>query len=389
MTFSGAYCSIAHDFCEDIGAPLPPLSPTTLATLKPQMPINIEPNNPLDLGTQPLWQPELLGVGLKALLNDAVVGASRRVDPRRRAGQGRRLARTGRGGPKRTATSLSPLHFSATARRCPRASPRRRGITQSVLTRSSDRMLRARGHVVRRSALARPEGVSDLLPSNLPELPEGVLPEWRGKQYLAAAAISTPAGALVGSVEEAVALAGKIGYPVVLKAQASALAHKTEAGGVILNLGSEQALRSGWEALMANVQRSQPGLALDGVLVEAMVGKGVELVVGARRDPRWGPVLLIGLGGILVEALRDVRLLPADASKDEIVAAFGGLKAAKLLHGFRNQPPADIEAAARTARRIGQLMLQQPRLSEIDINPLMVHARGSGATALDALIVTA
>jgi succinyl-CoA synthetase beta subunit len=137
-----------------------------------------------------------------------------------------------------------------------------------------------------------------------------------------------------------------------------------------------------------NIAAYAPGLALDGLLVEAMAGKGVELMIGARRDPAWGAVLLIGLGGIWVEALGDVRLLPADASEDWIRAEIMKLKTSKLLTGFRGAPAADIEAVVKTARALGRLMQTRTEIAEIDINPLVVHAKGQGATALDALIVT-
>ncbi len=111
-------------------------------------------------------------------------------------------------------------------------------------------------------------------------------------------------------------------------------------------------------------------------------------MVGAKRDPGWGPVLLLGLGGSWVEALGDVRLLPADASKEQIIESLHKLRAAKLLCGFRGAPPVDVQAVARTAQAVGKLMLTVPEIQEIDVNPLMVHAQGKGATALDALIVT-
>jgi succinyl-CoA synthetase beta subunit len=140
--------------------------------------------------------------------------------------------------------------------------------------------------------------------------------------------------------------------------------------------------------LHANVERAQPGLKLDGVLVEAMSPRGLELVVGARRDPRWGPVLMLGLGGIWVEALGDVRLIAPDLTEDEIVGELGKLKTAKLLYGFRNSPPVDVKAVAAAAAALGRLMRARPDITEVDVNPLMVHAAGHGATALDALIVT-
>jgi acyl-CoA synthetase (NDP forming) len=174
-----------------------------------------------------------------------------------------------------------------------------------------------------------------------------------------------------------------------MKAQAGQLAHKTEAGGVLLGLADADAVRGAWKTLHANVERAQPGLKLDGVLVEAMSPRGLELVVGARRDPRWGPVVMAGLGGIWVEALGDVRLMPPDLTEDEIVAELGRLKTARLLQGFRGSPPVDVKAVAAVAAALGRLMCTHPEIVEVDVNPLMVHAAGRGATALDALIVTA
>jgi acetate---CoA ligase (ADP-forming) len=124
------------------------------------------------------------------------------------------------------------------------------------------------------------------------------------------------------------------------------------------------------------------------VLVEAMAARGVELMVGARRDPAWGPVLLLGLGGIWVEAIRDVCLLPPDATQERIVDELLHLRSAKLLLGFRGAPAVDLEAVARAATLIGRLMLTVPEIIEIDVNPLVAHPRGEGVTAVDALIVT-
>jgi len=111
------------------------------------------------------------------------------------------------------------------------------------------------------------------------------------------------------------------------------------------------------------------------------------LMVGAKRDPGWGTVLLLGLGGIWVEALGDVQLLPGSADATQIREAIGRLRSARLLAGVRGAPPADIEAVVQAVLAIGRLMLSVPEIAEIDVNPLMVHAAGQGATALDALIV--
>jgi acetate---CoA ligase (ADP-forming) len=260
----------------------------------------------------------------------------------------------------------------------------------AVFSRSSDRMLRAIALYTRYGrSLARTRVPADPAPfPGMPTLGKGAQPEWLGKQILTVAGIRVPDGALARSADEAVAFARRIGFPVALKAQAAALSHKTEAGGVMLNLGDEAALRAAWATMQANVARAASGVTLDGGLVEQMSPKGLELMIGAKRDPAWGTVLLLGLGGIWVEALGDVQLLPVDADETQVLEALRALRTAKLLAGFRGAPPVDIEAVAKAMLAIGRLMATMPGIVEIDINPLMAHAKGEGVTALDALIVT-
>jgi len=172
---------------------------------------------------------------------------------------------------------------------------------------------------------------------------------------------------------------------VVLKAQAGALPHKSDVGGVLVGLADEAALRAGWATLHANVARHRPGLVLDGALVEALGRKGLELVVGARRDADWGPVLLVGLGGIWIEALKDVKLLAPDLAEHDIVAALRRLQAAPLFSGLRGEPAVDLAAVARAVAAIGAQMRANPAIAEIDINPLLAYP--DGVLALDALVV--
>jgi acyl-CoA synthetase (NDP forming) len=246
----------------------------------------------------------------------------------------------------------------------------------AVFSRSSDRMLRAIAHYTRYGRLlahsrAGPKGEPF---ERLPKLGKGPQPEWLGKKVFAAAGIRVPDGKLAHTADEAVAAASRIGYPVALKAQAAALTHKTEVGGLMLNLVDSMALRAAWAMMLENMKCAAPHVALDGILVEKMSPKGVELMIGAKRDQAWGTVLLVGLGGIWVEALVDLE-------------ALNKLRASKLLTGFRGMPPADVDAVAQAVLALGRLMQTTPDIVEIDINPLMVHAKGEGATALDALIV--
>jgi acyl-CoA synthetase (NDP forming) len=389
LTFSGAFCAISYDMADDLGLDLPPLSPATEAALKAKLPPFAPPRNPLDLGTQALWDPDLVGFGTKALLDDPAMGAL--------------LVSIPHSSPKLTQRYLEgmisalegntkPFVLAMLGDRSPlppefveRARERR-----IILSRSSEESLIALAHVIeygQRLAELRPSSTPEPF-SGLPKLGSGPQPEWLGKQLLAAIGIKTPQGALAKTLDEAGSIAARLGYPVAMKAQAAALAHKTEAGGVALNLADAAAVHGAWEMLHANIGRAQPGLKLDGVLIEKMAPKGLELMVGAKRDPTWGPIVLVGLGGIWVEALGDVRLLPPDLPEPAIVEELHKLRSAKLLSGFRGAPPVDVEAVAHAASLIGRLMLTHPEILEIDVNPLFAHARGAGVTAVDALIIT-
>ena len=222
----------------------------------------------------------------------------------------------------------------------------------------------------------------------LPALPTGVIPEYRSKEVLRTVGIRIPEGSLARGIEEAQAIAAGIGYPVVLKAQSAYLSHKSDAGGVALNLNTPEAVASGWERMHIDIARARPELVLDGILVEKMGEAGVELIIGAQNDPEWGPVLLVGFGGVLTEVLHDIRLLPPDLSVEAIECELIQLKSAPLLRGFRGSPALDVRAAAEIVHRLGRLMLGAPQIRVVDINPVIVYPQGHGAVALDALIVT-
>jgi acyl-CoA synthetase (NDP forming) len=139
------------------------------------------------------------------------------------------------------------------------------------------------------------------------------------------------------------------------------------------------------------VAQHRPELRLDGALVEAMGPRGLELVVGAKRDADWGPVVLVGLGGIWIEALKDVRLIPADMAEEDIAVELGRLKAAGVLHGVRGSAGVDLNAIAKVVALVGAQMRANPQITEIDINPLVAYPAGAArpVLALDALVVAA
>jgi acyl-CoA synthetase (NDP forming) len=387
VTNSGAFRGIAFDLCETLGLAMPALAPATEAALREIVPTFTQPVNPLDTTAQTAFQHDLVGRCLAPLLDDAAIGS---LVVAMVGGAGPvpvELARHAIPAIVRAGKPAIYAIFAAGSTLPPEMEPMLRGAN-IPFSRSPEAAVRAMARVTaygeaRRNAERR---VSDQ-PIAPPVPGRGVLAEYLGKAWLAAAGIATPPGGLATDLAEARRIAGEIGYPVAIKAQAAALTHKTDAGALILDVADEAALTQGWERLYANLARTRPDLALEGVLVEGMAGPGVEMVVGARRDPHWGPVLLVGLGGIWIETLNDVRLMPVDLDEAGIMAEIGRLRGASLLEGARGAEAADIAALARTVACVGALMRATPAIGEIDINPLRVYPKGRGVVALDALIV--
>jgi acyl-CoA synthetase (NDP forming) len=349
---------------EELGIEFPQLDPATLKILKDTLPAYGNYGNPLD--TTAGFAPAMLSVVTRALIDDPNIGMLLISFP---INSGVVVQNFTKG----MADSDKPKVLVALGDTWPLAPDVVEAVKQCpvVFSRSTDRMMRAVTLYTRYGRLlARSRDETPQKPlKDLPKLGSGAQPEWLGKKVLSAAGIRVPQGDLARSAEEAAAVAKRVGYPVALKAQAAALSHKTEAGGVLLNVGDEAALRASWDAMMTSVKRSAPGMTLDGALVEKMSPKGIELMVGAKRDPGWGIVLLLGLGGIWVEALADVQLLPGGAGEELIREALGKLKSAKLLSGVRGAPPADVDAIVHVVRVIDRVMQTLPEIMEIEVNP--------------------
>ena len=214
------------------------------------------------------------------------------------------------------------------------------------------------------------------------------LTEREAKSVLALYDVPVVGERLATSAEEAVNAAAGLGYPVVLKVESPDLPHKTEAGVIRLNLADADAVRAAYDAVMANAAAVSPPPLVNGVLVQPMVPQGVELVIGARIDPLFGPMVVVGLGGILVEVLQDTALAPAPVTQADALAMLRSLKGVKLLQGFRGMPAVDMDRLATVIGNVSRFAAdQRDVIAELDINPLI--CAGEKITAVDALIVPA
>ncbi len=203
-------------------------------------------------------------------------------------------------------------------------------------------------------------------------------------EFLAAYRIPTVPGALSRSAEEAVDLARKLGYPVVLKVIAPEWLHKSDKGGVVLNLRSDEEVRRGFNGLQEKLRSETPAANLEGILVQKQA-RGREILLGVKQDATFGPVVVCGLGGVYTELWRDTAQTLAPVSLGQSHALLSQLRSYRLLTGFRGEPPVDLDAVAQALANLSRLAVEHPELQELDINPLI--AAPAGCWAVDARIV--
>lgn len=229
------------------------------------------------------------------------------------------------------------------------------------------------------AAPVRPEGAGPP-----PVLRSGPMTEGEAKRLLAAYGIPVTREALARDADAAAEAAQRIGYPVVLKGVSRAVVHKSDVGLVRLGLADEPALRAAFAEVTAALDRAAPGTG-EGCVVQEMARGAAELFLGAMHDPQFGPMVIVGAGGILVEFLQDVRMAPAPLSPADAAAMIEALRAAPLLRGLRGRPAVDVAAAADALARLSWLAADLgPRIAELDVNPLVLRAEGQGAIAVDA-----
>jgi acetyltransferase len=219
-------------------------------------------------------------------------------------------------------------------------------------------------------------------------LKSATLSEFDGKSLLRDAGMALPDEVLVsekGALDAAIA---RVGLPLVMKIQSRDIPHKSEIGGVRVNLATKGEAFAAYQMLLDNARRHRPDAAIQGVLVSPMAKKGVEIIIGTLCDATFGPMIMVGLGGITTELFRDVIYRPAPLGAAEASAMLDELRAAALLRGFRGAPVADIAALSQLIAQLSMVAAQyREQISEIEINPVLVHPAGHGVTIVDALVV--
>jgi acetyl-CoA synthetase (ADP-forming) len=199
--------------------------------------------------------------------------------------------------------------------------------------------------------------------------------------------IPVPDFALVQDVDEALRVVKDIGYPIALKVVSPDIIHKSDVGGVILNVSNDDELRSACERIRSNIKEKASYARVSGFLVQKMVPEGLETIVGATKDPIFGHVIAFGLGGVLVEVLQDVSFRIVPVSEEDARAMIREIRGYKLFNGYRNMPARDEEAVVYIITRFSELLSDNPNIVEADLNPIIILERGKGAYAADARFI--
>jgi acyl-CoA synthetase (NDP forming) len=391
-TSSGGLAVMCADKAEEHAVPLPQPSEATKQALMKLIPDFGSPRNPCDVTAQIQSVPTMLAAAGDAFLSDAAYGTlvvtyptPGRTDVRMRAVD-EVAARHGK--------MLVNLWTNEALER-PEVQVGET-LAHGAVMRTMDRCFHAirSWHELEDLRAAGPRALKRRSPGTavaeaaalIGNSPNQTLTEREAKAVLACYGVPVTGERLVGSRSEAVEAARTLGLPAVLKVESPDLPHKTEAGVIRLHLRTEAEVAEAFDDVMANARKVSPAPRINGVLVQPMAFTGVEVMIGARIDPLFGPLVLAGLGGILVELMKDSSLELAPVNAREATAMLDRLKGAAMLRGFRKLPAVDVDALADVIVRVSEFAAdQKERIAELDINPLI--CAGSRIVAVDALIV--
>lgn len=398
---SGGECGLISDVAAAAGVDLPDLLPETREELLGLLPPFANPLNPLDITASGWGNREIYaqtarllaatpGVDIVATIGDT----TRTSGPLSRTGWDKMIA----GMADAQETSDVPMAIINTMTDVNEEMSdalQAAGVIHLSGARTAARAIGNAGRYARwrrERAAAPPEVTVDAerraaALALLPAAGSGGVSESASKALLQLYGVPVPAGGLAETLDDAQRIANDVGYPVVLKIEADDIHHKTEVGGVALRITSDEQLRTEHAALLARVAANAPYALVRGVRVEHMASGLVELIIGGRNDEVFGPVVVAGLGGVLAEALQDVSNRLAPVTPDDAREMLLALRGATLLGPFRGRPAVDIDAAAEVIAAVSQLLIELPEVLELDLNPVLVRADGSGCVAVDGLAV--
>lgn len=406
VTASGAACGVVGDVAAREGVALAELGPATVDRLRELLPPFATPQNPLDLTGYKVVRDDFVRQVHEAVAADPEVDVlvvttgipliPEAATEAKRAEQAGLAELAGTGGVPVVLMDYLPKDATDFSRSY------RRELALPAVLPSIEQGIPAIGRALRWSAARRgrrqgaaagerPGGPSHPVLPGIGRLLAGAAPgpwsEARARDLLFEAGVPVVPGLLAVDPEEAVLAAEALGYPVAVKVCSPDIPHKSDVGGIRLGVAGPADVAAAFDAVTGASRRACPDARVDGALVTAMRPGGIELLVSVVRDPAWGPVLTVGLGGVHVEVMGDAALRLLPAGPGEIRAALEELRAAPLLHGARGRPPADLDAVVAAVAAVGAAgVAVGERLEVLEVNPLVAH--GSLVEALDVLLVT-
>lgn len=383
LTASGGFGILLADAASAQGLTLPKLRAEAQQRILSIVPF-AAPSNPVDMTAQVSSRPEVLAQMLDAVARDdscdalILQSANAFHMPRLRDVFLGALAQVRKDHPSRLIVLCARAPQEVRAQLSELGFPMVEGIDAACATLAA----------LMRFGARKPASAAAADMARAPLAAEAFATEASAKGVLAEAGLPVPQEVIVASRDEALAAARRLGFPLVLKIVSPDIAHKTEVGGVFVGVRSEAQLAEEYGRLLERVALNAPQARIHGVLLAQMVQGGVELILGTTQDPVFGPMVMVGLGGIFAEILQDVALQPAPVDEGQATAMLRSLKAFPLLDGARGRPKADVQAAAQAIVALSRFAVRHAQsVSEIDINPLMVLDQGRGAYALDALLL--
>ena len=393
LSISGGAGVLMADKCESLGLNVPEFTGETRRKLEQYLPPFGSAKNPVDLTAAAVAQPEMLGNCLRALVADEnihMVSVAMGFMPHSAPILAHDLIEIYQSTTKPivlTTYNISESEVVAKAIKSIEETgmPVLRDHLHSVqaLANLSWYAQKLRRHAEGKTKIGAPKQEKTV--EALIKKP-GALTEYEAKKILAVYGIPVTREKIAATADQAVKIARAIGYPVALKISSAQITHKTEAGGIVLNIKTDAQVRAVFKKIIANAKKYMPQADIQGVLVQEMLAGGVEAIVGTVNDPVFGPCVMFGLGGVFVEALKDVSFRVAPLSRADAEEMISEIQGYSVLRGWRGRPPVDMEALVDIILKVSRLVIDQKNtIKELDINPLILYEKG--AKVADALII--